>query len=269
MLDEPAVVATLPNPRWLPEWLVHPGPVTPPGPTAWSTQLPDGLLADLLEQQRGEPGAFERLERIGAWERVIAWAQANQLREMADHAHEEDRRCREEAERRALDRAAGLRVPPEVFAVDGVESAAAELALMLRCAPATATSRLSDALTLTGRFPATVSALHTGRITLSKARTIAEQTEQLSDAHAATVEARAGADPGGQPDDGATAAVRAPCGHPDGPRRGAAAPPGCQGGPGGAVLGPARRDGDRVGLPARSRGAGCVRGARRVRSSQR
>jgi len=190
MFDEPAVVATLPNPRWLPEWLVHPGPVTPPGPTAWSTQRPDGLLADLLEQQRREPGAFERLERIGAWERVIAWAQANQLREMADHAHEEDRRCREEAERRALDRAAGLRVPPEVFAVDGVESAAAELALMLRCAPATATNRLSDALTLTGRFPATVSALHTGRITLSKARTIAEQTEQLSDAHAAAVEAR-------------------------------------------------------------------------------
>ncbi len=44
-----------------------------PGPQ-WSTYLPDGLLADTLERQSGEGSQWERLERIGAWERVVAWA---------------------------------------------------------------------------------------------------------------------------------------------------------------------------------------------------
>ena len=62
---------------------------------------------------------------------------------------------------------------------------------MLRIAPVTATSRLDDALTLSERFPATMAALTAGRITLCKARIIAEQAEQLSSEHAAAVEGRA------------------------------------------------------------------------------
>jgi hypothetical protein len=76
-----------------------------------------------------------------------------------------------------------------VARIDGLESGA-EISLMLRIAPVTATSRLDDALTLTARYPATMTALAAGRITLCKARILAEQTEQLSDDHATAVEAR-------------------------------------------------------------------------------
>lgn len=61
---------------------------------------------------------------------------------------------------------------------------------MLRIAPGTATARLDDALTLTTQYPATVAALAAGRMTLCKARIIAEQTEQLAGDHTAAVEAR-------------------------------------------------------------------------------
>ncbi|MGQ0716182.1 MAG: DUF222 domain-containing protein [Pseudonocardiales bacterium] len=157
-----------------------------PGPQ-WSTYLPDGLLADTLERQSREGSQWERLERIGAWERIVAWAQANQLREMATFAHGSEQDAARHTEERAAARAAGKPVGPEVAYIDGLESAAAEISLMLRIAPVTAGSRLDEAITLTGRFPAAVAALAAGRITLCKARIIAEQTEQLSDDHAAAV----------------------------------------------------------------------------------
>src|SRR5438270_926581 len=82
--------------------------------------------------------------------------------------------------RRARERDArqisGEPVAPEIAQLDGLESAAAEISLMLRIAPVTANSRLDGALALTARHPAT---LATGRITLCKARIIAEQTAQL------------------------------------------------------------------------------------------
>jgi hypothetical protein len=156
----------------------------------WSTYLPDGLLADMLERESGEGPQWERLERIGAWERIVAWAQASQLREMATFAHAAEQVAARHAAARAVARAAGQPVTPEVGLIEGQESAAAEISLMLRIAPVTASSRLDDALTLTGRYPATVAALAAGRITLCKARIIAEQTEQLSDDHAAAVQAR-------------------------------------------------------------------------------
>lgn len=160
-----------------------------PGPQ-WSTYLPDGILADTLERQSGEGSQWERLERIGAWERIVAWAQANQLREMATFAHSAEQDAARDAEQRAVLRAAGQPVAPEVGLLNGWESAAAEISLMLRIAPVTASSRLDDALTLTTRYPATVAALAAGRITLCKARVIAEQTEQLSDDHATAVQDR-------------------------------------------------------------------------------
>jgi hypothetical protein len=54
-------------------------------PVRWSEYLPDGLLADLLAQPAEtdpEHREFETLERVGGWERVIAWARARQAREM-------------------------------------------------------------------------------------------------------------------------------------------------------------------------------------------
>ncbi|HZA15969.1 MAG TPA: hypothetical protein VE645_03575 [Pseudonocardiaceae bacterium] len=51
----------------------------------WLEFVPGGLLADLLAapaQTKPEQREFEALERIGAWERVVAWAQARQAREM-------------------------------------------------------------------------------------------------------------------------------------------------------------------------------------------
>jgi hypothetical protein len=160
-----------------------------PGPQ-WSTYLPDGMLADTLERQCGEGSQWERLERVGAWERVIAWAQASQLREMTCFAHGAEQDAAQHAAERAAARAAGEPVGPEVAYIDGLESATAEISLMLRIAPTTAASRLDDALTLTARYPATMTALAAGRITLCKARILAEQTGQLSDDHATAVEAR-------------------------------------------------------------------------------
>ncbi|MGH3982862.1 MAG: DUF222 domain-containing protein [Pseudonocardiaceae bacterium] len=160
-----------------------------PGPQ-WSAYLPDGMLADTLERQCGEGPQWERLERIGAWERVVAWAQANQLREMATFARGAEQDAVRRDEELAAARAAGQPVVPEVARIDGLESAAAEISLMLRIAPVTATSRLDAALTLTARYPDTMTALAAGRITLCKARILAEQTEQLSADHAAAVEAR-------------------------------------------------------------------------------
>lgn len=52
-------------------------------PVRWSEYLPDGMLADLLAQPVGtdpEHREFEALERVGGWERVIAWTQARQVR---------------------------------------------------------------------------------------------------------------------------------------------------------------------------------------------
>jgi hypothetical protein len=143
-----------------------------------------------LERQAGEGPQWERLERIGGWERVVAWAQANQLREMAIFAHAAEEDAARHAEERAATQAAGKLVPPEVAHLDGLESAAAEISLMLHIAPATASSRLADALTLTERFPATMAALAAGRITLCKARIIAEQAEQLATDQAGAVETR-------------------------------------------------------------------------------
>jgi hypothetical protein len=121
---------------------------------------------------------------------VVAWAQANQLREMAAFAHGAERDAVRHARERDARQISGEPVAPEIAQLDGLESAAAEISLMLRIAPVTANSRLDDALVVTTRHPATMAALAKGRITLCKARIIAEQTTQLSDAHAGAVEER-------------------------------------------------------------------------------
>jgi hypothetical protein len=144
-------------------------------PVRWSEYLPDGMLADLLAQPaetKPEHREFEALERIGGWERIIAWAQARQIREMAPFVRSA------EARNRALG------------AYDSLahESAVAEVGLMMRVSARTAASRVDDAWSLSTRLPGTLAALEQGRITVAKARILAAETMNLSDEHAAAVE---------------------------------------------------------------------------------
>jgi hypothetical protein len=140
-----------------------------PSPEAqpWSSYAPDGLLADMMSEAAGRSG-WERIERIGAWERLIAWAQAAQLLEIARFATE----------------ATGP--APE----DTAASVAAEVGLMTRVAPRTAQARVDLAVTLLERLPATLAALSAGTISLPSARAIADETVSLDTAGAAGAENR-------------------------------------------------------------------------------
>lgn len=144
-------------------------------PVRWSEYLPDGLLADLLAQPAEvdpEHREFEALERIGGWERVIAWAQARQLREMALF----------------MDSAQARNAALGASTSQAHESAVAEVGLMLRVSARTAAARVDTAQSLCERLPATLAALENGRITLAKARIVDVETLNLSEQHAAQVE---------------------------------------------------------------------------------
>ncbi|MGH3719480.1 MAG: DUF222 domain-containing protein [Pseudonocardiaceae bacterium] len=146
-------------------------------PVRWSEYVPDGLLADMLSRPSDVDPAhreFESLERVGAWERVIAWAQAGQVREMDSFMRS--------AEARNTALGAGTS--------QAHESAVAEVGLMLAVSARTAACRVGDAWSLCTRLPATLAALEQGRITLAKARVIDAETMNLSEEHTAGVEQR-------------------------------------------------------------------------------
>lgn len=104
-------------------------------PVRWSEYVPDGLLADMLdrpEQTAVEHREFEALERIGGRGRVIAWAQARQLREISSFMHS------------AQVRNAALGASTS----QAYDSAVAEVGLILRVSARTASGRVNDALAL-------------------------------------------------------------------------------------------------------------------------
>lgn len=149
------------------------------GALAWSTLTPDGLLAALLANSTGlttspeNPVAeFEKVERVGAWEKVIAWAQAQQATEIAD-----------------LVATAEATPDPFMTALERANSAEAEIRLMLHLTHGAAGFRVSQARLLREPFPATLAALGRGAITLPKAGLIADECAVLDPAHAAAVEA--------------------------------------------------------------------------------
>jgi hypothetical protein len=144
-------------------------------PVRWSEYVPDGLLADILSRPSdGDPAhrEFEALERVGAWERVIAWAQAGQIREIASFM------------RSAQARNAALGASTS----QAHDSAVAEVGLMLRVSARPAATRVGDAWSLCTRLPGTLAALERGRITLAKARILDTETANLSPEHTARVE---------------------------------------------------------------------------------
>lgn len=144
-------------------------------PVRWSEYVPDGLLADMLAHPADtapEHGEFESLERVGAWERVIAWAQANQLRQIASFMHS------------AEVRTAALGASTS----QAHDSAVAEVGLMLHISAGTAAARVGDAYSLCTRLPGTLAALEQGRITLAKARILDAETANLSPEHTMQVE---------------------------------------------------------------------------------
>ena len=125
----------------------------------WSRCAPDGLLATVLAAQDGG-GDFERLERIGAWERLTAWAQAHQAAEIADYVSS---------------------------TTEDAESAVAEVGLVLRVAARTAAARVETAVDLARRLPAVRAALAEGKISLSAARVLVDETANLPAAEARAV----------------------------------------------------------------------------------
>ncbi len=144
-------------------------------PVRWSEYLPDGMLADLLAQPAQtdpEHREYETLERIGAWERVIAWAQARQIREMTSF----------------MDSATARNKTLGACDSQAHDSAVAEVGLMLTASARTAACRVGDAWSLCTRLPATLAALESGRITLAKARILDAETLNLSEEHIAAVE---------------------------------------------------------------------------------
>jgi len=143
----------------------------PVGPhPSWSRFAPDGLLATVLAEQ-DDGSCAERVERVGGWERVIAWAQAAQLREIAGLA------------RAAEGDTAFGDDPEQVYS-----SVCAEVGLMCRVAARTARSRVDDALALAERLPATLAALSAGDVSLSSARAIVEETHGLDESLLPTAE---------------------------------------------------------------------------------
>ncbi|MBN9101633.1 MAG: DUF222 domain-containing protein [Pseudonocardia sp.] len=124
---------------------------------SWTGLDVDPTLVMLLDEIPPAADGFDRLERIGTWEQVIAWAQARQCAEITRYMADS-----------VAEPAHGMR------ADQAGESAQSEVGLMLTLAPGGAAWRVSDARTLVEDFPAISAALESGAITLTKARIITE-----------------------------------------------------------------------------------------------
>jgi len=142
----------------------------------WSEFAPDAALVAVLERPP-DPGAdgFDRLERIGAWERVVAWAQAAQAEEIAPFVDGA------EAEAIAAARDARRDGPPGPLdtPAHAVESATAEIRLMLHLTANAAAARVMDARQLQ-LLPPTAAQARQGLLTWPKLRILLDATEELT-----------------------------------------------------------------------------------------
>lgn len=135
----------------------------PPGP-----ELVAALLADPVQRR----AAAGRIDAIAAWDRVIAWAQAAQLAELAAFGHEHPISLMEEDQVRSSTVAQLEQTMVDRFAAD-------ELSAALHVSRRSAATRLDTALDLHERLPAVHDALSKGQITLPQARSLAEGTRAL------------------------------------------------------------------------------------------
>jgi hypothetical protein len=135
----------------------------------WATWEPSGWVMNRLMVTGDAPVTADRcLDAIAGWERLIACAQAAQLREIA--------------------RFAALRPGREPGT--GMTLAADEIAVELQLTRVAANTRLALAQTLTDQLPTTLAALARGQIDLRKAQAVSEETWTLTDEQAQAVEAR-------------------------------------------------------------------------------
>jgi len=140
---------------------------------SWTEYAADGMAAMLLDQVQRPADSFDQLERIGAWEKIVAWAQARQCVEIVGFV------------------ADATAAPSHGMSADqAAESARAEVGLVLSLAPGSTAWRVADAQRLVEDFPATFAALQAGEITLVKARIIADGCADLGPDAAAAVERR-------------------------------------------------------------------------------
>lgn len=107
--------------------------------------------------------AESQIERIAAWERVIAHAHAQQARVIAGFV----------SQRAAEDRAAG------VCSSDAGKYAAEEVALARRVSPTSAGHQIEFAQGLVAHHPATLAAMLDGAISMPAARTVVTECEVL------------------------------------------------------------------------------------------
>ncbi|GAA3107201.1 hypothetical protein GCM10010464_82590 [Pseudonocardia yunnanensis] len=114
---------------------VETAPYPQTAPLSWSGYAPDWIMTMLLAEAGPTSDRFELLERIGGWEKIIAWAQARQYEDIAQFVASAE-----------ASPAAGLN------SAQAVESAQAEVALMLRLSPGGATWRVGEARQLVEEF---------------------------------------------------------------------------------------------------------------------
>ncbi|HVX42827.1 MAG TPA: DUF222 domain-containing protein [Mycobacteriales bacterium] len=148
----------------------------------WADLPAGGWVGDELASMPPEKtSTAELLDAARVWEKLTAWAAGNQAKVLAEF------RARRDAEIEAeLD-------VEEVFGKlreQALESdmAADEMSLALSVAPRTASFRMTFARELIDRLPATVKAMCTGDVSWSKAKTILDQTEDLTPEQTAGME---------------------------------------------------------------------------------
>lgn len=139
---------------------------------------PGAELAGALERLAGvstaEVDAFDHVLLITACERMVSWASALQCQWVAGlHA-----RLERELRRR----------PDRGYGVDAGRATVHEVSAALMVSEASASNRLSLALSLVERLPATLGALRAGQLSTYKARIIDDGTQTLDDDAAGAVE---------------------------------------------------------------------------------
>ena len=138
-----------------------------PAALSWSQWLPGPELAATLEGSApvdlDDDEGFDAAERLAGWEALVAWASARLYRETAEYLHARQGRVRGEGRRELI-----------------AQEVAMEVATLAQVAPRTGEVRIHQAAMLLERLPGTLAALEAGRISLSHARVVVEQTEQCS-----------------------------------------------------------------------------------------